>query len=714
MKSVVQLEGSPPWKFGGFTLSRDRHALFSDGERVKITEKPLATLIYLVENRGRVVEKGELLDSVWTGTFVTEDTLVHAVREIRRALGDDRENPKFVQTVPRRGYRFVGEVYTEALPDEAVPDEYRPEYGDRRPQESAGRPALSGPLPMTVLIAIGTIAVVLAIVTGTYFLRRPEHKAIYETQEQLTFGEFSAGKPAYSPDGKLMLCVWSSPETRGHGDIFVTSPSEGRFIRITTDENPSGDMPVFGSDGMNVVYSRYRSGNTGNRLPDLFIVPTSGLTSPRLFISGASGAGFTTDGTAVAYTKHLESGKPLWLSRLDDLENHIEIAPLGFTPRFSPDGNWIAYTTSNPEGGLGDLWIADTRTFAVHRNVTGELQQFYGLAWATDSRSVIASSKRTGLHLLWQIPIDGGELKTLMPTYGGYAVAPAIAPGSDKLAFQYGRIAKDIFLAKTSGGVPERLTTGENHEAVRLSPSGTEVASVVQGHDYRKELSVLALDGGRKARRFGLREGSLISISWLDDFQIAYLVGERNFNVGQIFVLNVNNGMSAPLAAFDGEIESFAVDPQRKSIAAIRVERDGVRRIVLRDLESNRERVIAEGGEYAQLRWVPDGSSLGWSGPDRAVASPSSGVWLWSRDSGNIRRIALDGYAPVWSPDLRSAFYSRMGGEGFGLVENRDGERLVRDWADNVRYFDVAGEKVVFVQAEELIRAQIFSVQLSR
>ena len=53
------------------------------------------------------MEKQTLLDTVWKGTFVTEDVLVQSVREIRRVLGDDEDNPLFIQTVPRQGYRFV-------------------------------------------------------------------------------------------------------------------------------------------------------------------------------------------------------------------------------------------------------------------------------------------------------------------------------------------------------------------------------------------------------------------------------------------------------------------------------------------------------------------------------------------------------------------------------------------------------------------------------
>jgi DNA-binding winged helix-turn-helix (wHTH) protein len=97
-------------RFGEFTLDTRRRALFRGGERLHLTEKPLATLILLAAHHGRVVTKRTIMDEVWRDTIVTEDNLVQAVGEIRRVLGDDKVDPRFVQTVPREGYRFLARV----------------------------------------------------------------------------------------------------------------------------------------------------------------------------------------------------------------------------------------------------------------------------------------------------------------------------------------------------------------------------------------------------------------------------------------------------------------------------------------------------------------------------------------------------------------------------------------------------------------------------
>jgi DNA-binding winged helix-turn-helix (wHTH) protein len=93
--------------FEAFTLDVQKHVLYRASERIRLTSKPLQVLEHLVARGGTTVSKRELLDTVWKDLFVTEDVLVQAVREIRKALGDDKDNPHFIQTIPRVGYRFI-------------------------------------------------------------------------------------------------------------------------------------------------------------------------------------------------------------------------------------------------------------------------------------------------------------------------------------------------------------------------------------------------------------------------------------------------------------------------------------------------------------------------------------------------------------------------------------------------------------------------------
>ena len=102
-----------------------------EGQFVPLRPKDLELLLALVENSGRLIEKDELLRRVWPDSFVEEANLSHHVFTLRRVLGDDREASRYIETVPRRGYRFVAAVKkggqtrggSVAVPDDGAPPE---------------------------------------------------------------------------------------------------------------------------------------------------------------------------------------------------------------------------------------------------------------------------------------------------------------------------------------------------------------------------------------------------------------------------------------------------------------------------------------------------------------------------------------------------------------------------------------------------------------
>ncbi|HJZ74298.1 MAG TPA: alpha/beta fold hydrolase [Vicinamibacterales bacterium] len=96
--------------FGRFRLDPASGQLFGDSRPIPLAPKALSLLEYLAERPGRLVKKSELLDAVWPGVFVADGALKVCIREIRRALGDDAQSPRFIETAHRRGYRFIADV----------------------------------------------------------------------------------------------------------------------------------------------------------------------------------------------------------------------------------------------------------------------------------------------------------------------------------------------------------------------------------------------------------------------------------------------------------------------------------------------------------------------------------------------------------------------------------------------------------------------------
>ncbi len=98
------------YEFGGFRIDRNDRLLLRGSEVIPLTPKALDLLLTLVENNGHVLSKDELMREVWPDSFVEEANLSHHIFTLRKALGEDKNGAKFIETLPRRGYRFVASV----------------------------------------------------------------------------------------------------------------------------------------------------------------------------------------------------------------------------------------------------------------------------------------------------------------------------------------------------------------------------------------------------------------------------------------------------------------------------------------------------------------------------------------------------------------------------------------------------------------------------
>src|SRR4030095_6536783 len=102
------------YKFGKFCLDVSERVLIRDALVVPLSPKVFDTLLVLIENRGRILGKNECMQTICSDTFVEESNLTHNIDQIRRSLGDG----EYIETIPRRGYRFVSEVQTVKLETE--------------------------------------------------------------------------------------------------------------------------------------------------------------------------------------------------------------------------------------------------------------------------------------------------------------------------------------------------------------------------------------------------------------------------------------------------------------------------------------------------------------------------------------------------------------------------------------------------------------------
>src|SRR5215475_12184671 len=110
VKSPATDESRLMYQFGPFQVNVAERKLLRNGNSVSLTPKAFEVLLILVENHGRVVEKDELINRVWVDSFVEEGNLKVTVSMLRKALEDGADQHRYIETIPRRGYRFIADV----------------------------------------------------------------------------------------------------------------------------------------------------------------------------------------------------------------------------------------------------------------------------------------------------------------------------------------------------------------------------------------------------------------------------------------------------------------------------------------------------------------------------------------------------------------------------------------------------------------------------
>ena len=148
------------YQFGSFRLDVTQRLLFRGQDPVPLPPKVLDTLLALAQNRGRIVGKDELMRMVWPDTFVEENNLNQNISVLRKVLGEGKDGRKYIETVPRRGYRFVAPV-SESQDDSSPPLHDQPAEtpfpGHAGTAQSDTRTVLSIPESSALIVRAGTI-----------------------------------------------------------------------------------------------------------------------------------------------------------------------------------------------------------------------------------------------------------------------------------------------------------------------------------------------------------------------------------------------------------------------------------------------------------------------------------------------------------------------------------------------------------------------------
>ena len=419
-------------RFGEFELDLTRQTLSRRGIRLKLQNQPYRVLVLLIQRAPQVVSRDEIRRHVWgDNVFIdVERNINFCVRQIRGVLLDDAAVPRFIQTLPRDGYRFIASLHDDRqpssdtstapiesvdpiallMPEAALPTSDVPDLPDRHPAEDR----LSR---RSVLLTIAGTAALLTVAWAVRSLpiMRERKVAPLTAMHRITSDGGLTEEPAVSPDGTL-LTYGSDRDGRGHLSIWVQQLTGGNPIRLTTSD-ADDHQPSFSPDGTQVVFRSERAGG------GIYVVPSFG-GEPKLISKDGRDPRFSPNGKWIAYwagnqTYDYNVGQVFIVPSSGGTPEPLTIGRKVGYPIWSPDGEHLLVLGGNSYGlDETDWWVVDRDGHASERTGAFKLLQGKGfpvldvvggylpraMQWSGND---IVFSLRSGDSVnIWSIPIS--------------------------------------------------------------------------------------------------------------------------------------------------------------------------------------------------------------------------------------------------------------------------------------------------------------------
>jgi eukaryotic-like serine/threonine-protein kinase len=440
-------------RFGAYEIDLQQGELRKSGLRVRLQEQPLQVLIILLRRPGEVVTREDLRQAIWPeDTFVDFDHALNtAVKKIRAALADDADNPRFIETVPRRGYRFIAPVE---------------KTGQGSPQNSASA-TLGQPNPSRIFAIVGVVAVVIALV-GVALKFVPRHRvesAGSPDFERLTFDPSELSDARFTPDGASV--VYSSGPTSNKWTLYTqrigtrVPQSLGINNALPLSVSATGKLALLTSTDSDPHFETEKA--TG-----ILAETVLGGDAPRELMTNVGAAEWSPDGQ-LAVVRQV-NGR----TRLEFPVGKVLYENTGWisSPRFSPKGDLIAFLDHpiSPDD-RGNVVVVDLNGRA--RALSGFWESERGLAWTPNGEEVWFAATRSGVaRSLYAVNLNGEERRVLSVA-GGLSLEDISRDGRVLLTRDNERLGIQFI---TSGSTePRELSWLDWSIAVDLSPDGKKL-----------------------------------------------------------------------------------------------------------------------------------------------------------------------------------------------------------------------------------------------
>ena len=427
------------FRFHDFELDVGKRLLLRHGSPVALKPRAFDLLLALVESRGQVLSKDDLLAQVWPGQFVEEGNLKVHISALRKVFGEGRNDHKFILTVPGRGYSFVadidppgnGDVVIErrslsriVIDKEEIPDDYAP----ARLLPASTRAWHSALGARIGLAALGVLVFATAAYVLVQFKGASTHVAEVEkllVKRLTTNGRVSFA--ALSPDGKMFVYALKELDRNSlwlgfvdGGDDKVLRPSEiGRYNDL-----------AFSADGNYVLFT---FSGEDSRESVLYRTPTLGGPIERIR-NKVTSFGVSPDGHRFAFGRYNSETKmnQMIVARFDGGEDlALDLAGTrsfgSESVAWSPDGGTIAFGAAPEEPGSHDqLFLVSVADGAVHRVTDHGWKEIIKTSWLYDGKALLLvaqekdSNTSVSYSQVWKVQLPDGEVKQLTRDLSSY------------------------------------------------------------------------------------------------------------------------------------------------------------------------------------------------------------------------------------------------------------------------------------------------------
>ena len=481
------------YRFGEFTVDSVQKVLLQNGKPLPLTPKVFETLLILVNNSGRIVEKEELMSQLWPDTFVEEANLTFNIQQLRKAFRDNARHPQFVETVARRGYRFIADVQEGAAPS-VTTDLKR----DASPEVSLPAPARS----YFSFAAISVLLIGVVVITAWFARSRLNASAKsaailsapFKSEKLATGGVVRA---VITPDGKY---VAYTRETGGKETIWLRQLDTSENIQIVPPSDHTYLGLVVSHDGNSLYFVRKTL--TDPATSAIFRVMTFGGIPVNITDQAEGTVSVSPDDKQLAFTRCKYKDDDFCSLMLIDTNGKNERKlltrqrPIRLSgTQLSPDGKSIAFASGESWNGGSNfrLMLLDLASGAESQISRKTFFDINNLKWLPDGDGLLLTARESydGRLRIWHVSAATGEAQPLTTDASDY-VSLSLDRGANKMVATRASNTFRLYLA--------RLNDVSNPKSLAIARIGVAFAPdgriVYEGNDG--DIWTINGDGGEQ------------------------------------------------------------------------------------------------------------------------------------------------------------------------------------------------------------------------